>query len=97
MYGRNHVLKKLTAAGAVAVAASGVMLLGSPANAGVSTRGDDGVLSGNQVLIPISIPVNVCGNSVAVIGIAGAGCKGGASVGGGRRHHHHHHHHYWGS
>lgn len=78
------MLKKLTAAGIVAAAASGAMLLGAPANAG--TRGDGGVISGNQVIIPISIPINVCGNAVAVIGIAGAGCRGGASVGGGHHH-----------
>jgi hypothetical protein len=94
MYGRNHVLKKFTAAGVAAAAISGVMLLGSPANAGVNTRGDDGLVSGNQVIVPISIPVNVCGNAVAVIGIAGAGCKGGASIG---RGHYHHHHYPWGS
>jgi hypothetical protein len=92
MYGRIHLLKKLTAAGVVAAAASGVMLLGSPANAGVDTSGDGGVLSGNQFIVPISIPVNVCGNSIAIIGISGAGCRGGASVGGG---HHHGYHHPW--
>ncbi|MEO3825396.1 chaplin family protein [Actinomadura sp. B10D3] len=39
-----------------------------------------GLLNGNQVFVPISIPVDVCGNAVAVIGGAQAGCKGGASV-----------------
>lgn len=73
------MLKKLTAAGVVAAAASGVMLLAAPANAG--TRGDGGVASGNQVNIPISIPINACGNAVSVIGIAGAGCRGGSSIG----------------
>ncbi|MFC6896526.1 chaplin family protein [Nonomuraea dietziae] len=38
------------------------------------------MLSGNQIFAPISIPVNVCGNAIAVIGAAVAGCKGGASV-----------------
>jgi hypothetical protein len=85
------MLKKLTAAGIVAAAASGALLLGSPANAGVGTSGDGGVLSGNQVIVPVSIPVNVCGNAVAVVGISGAGCKGGATVGGARHHHGYHH------
>ncbi|MFD0539624.1 chaplin family protein [Actinomadura luteofluorescens] len=29
---------------------------------------------------PISIPVNVCGNAIAVAGLSRAQCKGGASV-----------------
>src|SRR5437868_1899871 len=44
------------------------------------TSGKGGVGSGNQINAPISVPVNVCGNAVAVLGNAGAGCKGGASV-----------------
>ena len=72
------MLKKLTAAGIVAAAASGALLLATPADAGIG-GGNGGVLSGNQVFIPVSIPVNVCGNSVAVLGISRAGCRGGAS------------------
>jgi LPXTG-motif cell wall-anchored protein len=45
-----------------------------------STSGDGSIAGGNQVNAPINVPVNVCGNSVAGGGIAGAGCKGGASV-----------------
>ena len=85
------MLKKLTAAGIVAAAASGALLMASPANAGIDTNGSGGVLSGNQVIVPVSIPVNVCGNSIAVIGISRAGCRGGASVGGGQHHHGYHH------
>ncbi|MGV9379061.1 chaplin family protein [Nonomuraea sp. NPDC003707] len=44
------------------------------------TSGQAGVLSGNQVVAPISAPVNVCGNAVALVGHAFAGCKGGARV-----------------
>lgn len=80
------MLKKLTAAGVLAAAASGVILLGTPAGAG--TNGEGGVLSGNQVIAPITIPISVCGNAISVLGIAGAGCKGGASVGGGHHGHH---------
>jgi hypothetical protein len=91
MYGRIHVLKKLTAAGLIAVAASGALLSASPANAGIDTNGDGGILSGNQVLVPISIPVNICGDSVAIIGRSRAACRGGASVGYGQHHHGDHH------
>ncbi|WP_433176958.1 chaplin [Actinoallomurus sp. CA-150999] len=89
------MLKKLTAAGVAAAAVTGALLLAAPANAGIiGTSGEGGVLSGNQVIVPITAPINVCGNAVSVIGIAGAGCKGGASVGGGPGYHrppcHHH-------
>jgi hypothetical protein len=45
-----------------------------------TTSGDKSVLGGNQINAPISAPVDVCGNSVAVLGDAVAGCKGGAKV-----------------
>ncbi|MGH3388321.1 MAG: chaplin family protein [Actinomadura sp.] len=45
-----------------------------------TTSGDFSVLGGNQVNVPVSVPVNVCGNAVAVLGVAGAGCEGGAKV-----------------
>ncbi|MFI7423482.1 chaplin family protein [Nonomuraea sp. NPDC049684] len=48
---------------------------------GNTTSGRSGVLSGNQVIAPITAPVNVCGNAVAVLGDAAAGCLGGAHVG----------------
>ncbi|MFE3452460.1 chaplin family protein [Nonomuraea sp. NPDC059194] len=52
---------------------------------GNTTSGRSGVLSGNQVIAPITAPVNVCGNAVAAFGRAFAGCKGGASVKNGGR------------
>jgi small secreted domain DUF320 len=39
-----------------------------------------GVLNGTQVLAPIQIPINVCGNAISVLGVASAGCKGGADA-----------------
>lgn len=81
------MLKKLTAAGLIAAVASGAVLPASPAHAGTNTSGDGGILSGNQVIIPVSIPVNLCGNSVAIIGRSRAGCQGGAHVGAGMHHH----------
>lgn len=47
---------------------------------GQTTDGTDGVLAGNQVKAPISAPVNACGNGVAVVGGALAGCEGGSKV-----------------
>ncbi|MGR6913687.1 chaplin family protein [[Actinomadura] parvosata] len=72
------MLKKvLVLTGAVAM-----MSLAAPAHADVITDGSGGVLSGNQVVAPITAPINVCGNAVAVIGVGVAGCKGGAAVNG---------------
>ncbi|MEU8251992.1 chaplin family protein [Nonomuraea sp. NPDC048916] len=48
---------------------------------GNTTSGRSGVLAGNQVVAPITAPINVCGNAVAVLGDAAAGCLGGARVG----------------
>ncbi|MFC4533070.1 chaplin family protein [Sphaerisporangium dianthi] len=50
---------------------------------GNRTDGRHSVLGGNQVIAPITAPINVCGNAVAVLGDAAAGCLGGARVGGG--------------
>ncbi|CND63311.1 Small secreted domain (DUF320) [Mycobacterium tuberculosis] len=46
----------------------------------MKTSGNFGALNGNQAFIPISIPINVCGNAVAALGLAEAQCKGGAGV-----------------
>jgi hypothetical protein len=51
------------------------------ASGGPRTSGNDSILGGNQVRIPVRIPVNVCGNAVAVLGGAFAACEGGARVG----------------
>lgn len=65
---------------AVVVAGSLAMLsLAAPAYAD-TTSGQGGVLSGNQVFAPITIPIDVCGNAVAILGVAIAGCKGGATA-----------------
>ncbi|QVQ50958.1 chaplin [Spiractinospora alimapuensis] len=79
------MLKKFLAAGAVSAAAAGVVLMsGGTAYAhtgdNISTSGVGAIVSGNQAVADIDIPVNVCGNSVAILGIAGASCdKGSAS------------------
>src|SRR5690606_36933374 len=44
------------------------------------TNGDNSILGGNQLKVPLDAPVNVCGNSVAVVGEATSGCVGGAKV-----------------
>ncbi|MFF3020302.1 chaplin [Streptomyces sp. NPDC057939] len=60
---------------AVVLAAGALMAAGvaSPAMAdsGASgvAAGSPGVLSGNLVQVPVHIPVNVCGNTVDVVGV----------------------------
>ncbi|MEV7008409.1 chaplin family protein [Streptosporangium sp. NPDC051022] len=49
---------------------------------GNTTSGNWSVAGGNQVVAPITAPVNVCGNAVAVLGDAAAGCLGGSHAGG---------------
>ncbi|MER5866532.1 chaplin [Kitasatospora sp. NPDC002040] len=53
----------LVLAGAGAAAAHG----GAAAN-GFATN-SPGVLSGNNVQVPVHVPVNLCGNTVSVIGL----------------------------
>jgi hypothetical protein len=53
-------------------------------HAGLSA-GNISVGSGNDVEVPVTAPINVCGNAAGVLGGSGsAGCEGGASVGGHR-------------
>ncbi|REE97717.1 chaplin family protein [Thermomonospora umbrina] len=47
---------------------------------GLSTTGKHGIGSGNQYNQPVSMPINICGNSVVYGGFADAACKGGATV-----------------
>lgn len=65
-----NTLKKaalaLAAAGAAIGGSAGTAVADSGAN-GVAAH-SPGVLSGNVVQVPIHIPVNVCGNTVNVIG-----------------------------
>jgi hypothetical protein len=55
-------------------AAAGLVLAGAGvANASADAHGvaanSPGVLSGNQIQIPLHVPVNLCGNTVNVVGL----------------------------
>jgi hypothetical protein len=41
---------------------------GWPGNGGQSTGHNNGILNGTQLYAPIDVPINVCGNSLAVLG-----------------------------
>lgn len=56
----------LATAGLAAAGAAGSAVADSSAEG--AAVGSPGVLSGNLLQVPIHIPVNVCGNSVSVIG-----------------------------
>ncbi|MFJ9645632.1 chaplin [Streptomyces sp. NPDC101206] len=58
----------VTAAAGSALAA-GAGLAVADAGAHGAAIGSPGVLSGNVVQVPVHIPINVCGNSVNVIGL----------------------------
>ncbi|MCX4974398.1 MULTISPECIES: chaplin [unclassified Streptomyces] len=57
------------ALGTGAVVLSGAGLAMADAGAQAEAVGSPGVLSGNVVQLPIHVPVNVCGNTVSVIGL----------------------------
>ncbi|MEU6219702.1 chaplin ChpH [Streptomyces sp. NPDC047022] len=65
------MIKKVVAA---AVVTSGLVLAGAgmaAADSGAqgAAVGSPGVLSGNVVQVPVHVPVNVCGNTISVIGL----------------------------
>ncbi|MFF2851744.1 chaplin ChpH [Streptomyces sp. NPDC058001] len=65
------MIKKVVAA---AVATGGLVLAGAgiaAADAGAQGAAvkSPGVLSGNVIQAPIHVPVNVCGNTISVIGL----------------------------
>ncbi|WP_150238202.1 chaplin family protein [Nocardiopsis quinghaiensis] len=77
------MLKKTFAASAIVAAAAGVLFTGTPAMAdsNVFTSGNGSILGGNQLVANLDVPVNVCGNAIAVLGVAGANCvDSGATV-----------------
>ncbi|MET9401110.1 chaplin [Kitasatospora sp. NPDC002965] len=65
-------MRTRTTLAACALAAAAVLAGGGTAAAdsvaeGVAV-GSPGVLSGNQIQIPVHVPINVCGNSISIIG-----------------------------
>ncbi|MEV5948171.1 chaplin [Streptomyces sp. NPDC051993] len=71
----NRIAKSVVSAGAgAAVAMLGAGMAsatghGDGASAEGVANGSPGVLSGNLIQVPIHVPVNVCGNTVNVIGL----------------------------
>ena len=47
---------------------------GGPNTTAATTDGSGGVASGNQIILPVDAAVDICGNSVAILGSASAKC-----------------------
>ena len=78
---------KTRVAGVLAVTTAAVGLIGAPAFASnaphvgnVTGIANFSLLSGNDVEIPVNVPVNICGVAVSLLGFTNAGCRGGAGV-----------------
>ncbi|MGK3089947.1 chaplin [Streptomyces sp. WAC01490] len=56
-------------AGTGALIVGGAGMASADAGAQGAAIGSPGVLSGNVVQVPIHVPVNICGNTVNVIGL----------------------------
>ncbi|MFF3089022.1 chaplin [Streptomyces nojiriensis] len=76
----------MVAGGGLAVAGVGGFAY-ADADAGGRAERSPGLLSGNLVQLPVHLPVNVCGNTVSVVGVlnsaAGNRCSNEAPAGGG--------------
>ncbi|MER6919303.1 chaplin, partial [Streptomyces spiralis] len=59
----------LTVAAATGVIAAASGAAHADAGAAGAASGSPGVLSGNTVQVPVHVPVNVCGNTVNVVGL----------------------------
>ncbi|MGW0948369.1 chaplin [Streptomyces sp. NPDC002623] len=67
-------MRRVTRTGVLAVAAvSGAMAVTLPAHADSAANGaaagSPGLISGNGVQLPVNLPVNLCGNTVNVVGV----------------------------
>ncbi|MCX4536141.1 MULTISPECIES: chaplin ChpH [unclassified Streptomyces] len=65
------MIKKIVAAAAVTgglvLAGAGMAVADSGAQG--AAVGSPGVISGNTIQVPVHVPVNLCGNTVSVIGL----------------------------
>lgn len=53
----------------LAATVGALLSIAAPANAAPSDSNRPGVSSGNVVQAPVEVPVNVCGNTVNVVGL----------------------------
>ncbi|MFF3447346.1 chaplin [Streptomyces sp. NPDC002667] len=77
--------------GTGAVALSGAGMAMADAGAQGAAVGSPGVLSGNVIQAPINVPVNVCGNTIDVVGLLNPAFGNTCVNGGGHLKQHHPH------
>ncbi|MFJ7045169.1 chaplin [Streptomyces sp. JV178] len=66
----SRMVKVTTVAlGTSALVLSGAGLASADADARGAAIGSPGVLSGNVVQVPIHVPINICGNTVNIVGL----------------------------
>ncbi|WP_370127058.1 chaplin [Streptacidiphilus sp. EB103A] len=65
----NHQRSAFVAAAALGLLAAGAGVASASSTAAGAAVGSPGVVSGNLVQVPVHVPVNVCGDSVNVIGV----------------------------
>ncbi|MEU3772418.1 chaplin [Streptomyces sp. NPDC032472] len=58
-----------TAAAGAAILLGGAGMASANSDATGAAVGSPGVISGNDIQVPISIPINICGNSLNVVGL----------------------------
>jgi hypothetical protein len=65
------MIKKVVAAAAVTggLLAAGAGVAAADAGAQGAAVGSPGVISGNAIQVPVHVPVNLCGNTINVIGL----------------------------
>lgn len=65
-----------------ALTAGALLATGTAAHADTTLVSSDntGILNGTQVYAPIQVPIDICGNAVALLGNASASCVGGATA-----------------
>ncbi|MFD7923649.1 chaplin [Streptomyces sp. NPDC059740] len=65
------MIKKIVASVAVAggIVLAGAGLATADSGAQGAALNSPGVVSGNTIQVPVHVPVNVCGNSISVIGL----------------------------
>ncbi|MEU0554262.1 chaplin family protein [Dactylosporangium sp. NPDC006015] len=61
-----------------ALSLGGLALTGTAAHADWDSGPNVGIFNGNQSSTTVQVPVNICGNAVAIVGFANANCDGGA-------------------
>ncbi|CAL9373026.1 chaplin ChpH [Streptomyces sp. enrichment culture] len=61
------VVATAAATGGLVLAGAGMAVADAGANG--AAVGSPGVLSGNVVQVPVHVPVNVCGNTINIIGL----------------------------